>query len=478
MSTEEDGTGLPALRRLRVRMRSPFQDSLATTGVLLSGALLLALLMGEGGLELGRDLLPSVLVPLLGLAATMVLGYGYSVRLELEGEELAIAFRLGGWTFARPRVGSVGDVAALALRPARPSLRDRAHRSNADLVLVLRDGTLLRLLPGGGDDDAREASATRLAAALGVPLLAGRAGDFLLASWKDGAPAVSFEALPSLPARLEFLRRAIQAPRFLGGRILDAPAKAIGSPELARALAIEHAFGGAVAAAGILGVVAVPFLALVTPLAIDLVTAGWVAGGLVESTYDVLTSIAVLLAFGAPLVGGVIGIGGSVRAAWIAERPDLHPDGTPCVPEPEAPGPGYRALVACLGTAAVLVLLANGLRVLTLGSHPVELLLAAPPLAIALGLHAIGRAGSLPEGVAPPRLPAPALPHAARADLAARLLAGDVACPYCRAPLDVVHAVACNRCQALHHAECWEDAGTCTTYACGEGGATRLTGGG
>lgn len=56
-------------------------------------------------------------------------------------------------------------------------------------------------------------------------------------------------------------------------------------------------------------------------------------------------------------------------------------------------------------------------------------------------------------------------------DLGASGLAGEVVCPYCAAEIVPGDgAVACTRCDSLHHADCWNEAAECTIYACG--GAT------
>jgi hypothetical protein len=43
----------------------------------------------------------------------------------------------------------------------------------------------------------------------------------------------------------------------------------------------------------------------------------------------------------------------------------------------------------------------------------------------------------------------------------------DRPCPYCHAPLgNAASAMECDACGALHHVECWNDAGGCATYGC------------
>lgn len=39
-------------------------------------------------------------------------------------------------------------------------------------------------------------------------------------------------------------------------------------------------------------------------------------------------------------------------------------------------------------------------------------------------------------------------------------------CPYCAAPIAPADAVACPRCETVHHRDCWAEAERCTTYGC------------
>lgn len=45
---------------------------------------------------------------------------------------------------------------------------------------------------------------------------------------------------------------------------------------------------------------------------------------------------------------------------------------------------------------------------------------------------------------------------------------GELSCPICANPVPVEEAVACARCSSPHHEDCWEFAGGCSRFACGE----------
>lgn len=75
------------------------------------------------------------------------------------------------------------------------------------------------------------------------------------------------------------------------------------------------------------------------------------------------------------------------------------------------------------------------------------------------------------------RLPAdasPALPESVRLHLLGSLQRRQARCGYCGVTITPEVVVACNTCEALHHRECWDEFGRCTTFGCGSSAASPV----
>ncbi len=99
-------------------------------------------------------------------------------------------------------------------------------------------------------------------------------------------------------------------------------------------------------------------------------------------------------------------------------------------------------------------------------------------LAAVLGCNALLASWAI--GVGGPDRPGTALGGPGETRLLAMrgvLLTHMVRCPYCASDLAAPEALVCRSCETPHHQECWDDAGGCTTYACGERVGVTLSGG-
>lgn len=73
-----------------------------------------------------------------------------------------------------------------------------------------------------------------------------------------------------------------------------------------------------------------------------------------------------------------------------------------------------------------------------------------------------------------PAGPAAELPSALRLTLLTGLEHRRSRCGYCGGTVVPEQVVACHRCEAIHHQDCWEENGRCTTYGCGGQQASPL----
>lgn len=77
-------------------------------------------------------------------------------------------------------------------------------------------------------------------------------------------------------------------------------------------------------------------------------------------------------------------------------------------------------------------------------------------------------------GLRLPQESSPGLPDAVRVLLAGRLEHREARCGYCGVTIVPEDVMACNTCEALHHHECWDEFGRCTTFGCGSSAASPI----
>jgi hypothetical protein len=67
-----------------------------------------------------------------------------------------------------------------------------------------------------------------------------------------------------------------------------------------------------------------------------------------------------------------------------------------------------------------------------------------------------------------------AIPESVRIHLLGALEHRQARCGYCGVTIVPEEVVACNTCEALHHQECWDEFGSCTTFGCGSTAASPV----
>ncbi len=398
-----------------------------------------------------------------------------SVWIELDnpGRRLVLVQRFA-WLFRREvAIARFEDVDLVTIRMPRPTPPGPRETQDRDLVLVLADGRALRLAPTLGSDAAAAATAEALARHLGAGYVPGVRGQYPKLEWEGNRIRLTRVPAGSPGPVRQKGSRVLESETFFEEVVAhpDHPPEAKPNAPYQAAMDTEDAAGGVVGGLGCAVIMAFPALAIGLPvLETVLLYANanpWFQGACLA------VAASVICFFTSPVVAGL------VHAVTRAlELPGLRPP-TPRSTFPDPPMHLFLGGWTASGLCAVLALplLMAGILLDLVGNlpPPTSLLWVAPVVFTTVaGLALPALAGKAPAALPGIRPEAPALPPSRRTELVARLGAGDVSCPYCGSPVTEAGTVACNGCEALHHGECWREAGVCTTYACGQRRATPI----